>query len=89
MEAPWGLAACWHEQQLTKQTFWTAGILDEIKGDILEARDIAFLVGYLDDDVKKDDKQKAEAVEQERLPPVYVDGQTVLVSSVSQDRVVA
>ena len=30
MEALWGLAAWWHEQQLTQRTFWTAGILDEI-----------------------------------------------------------
>ena len=69
MEALWGLAAWWHEQQLTKQTFWTAGIVDKIKGDILEARDIAFLMGCLDDDVKKGNKEKAGAVEQERLPP--------------------
>ena len=72
MEALWGLAAWWHEQQHTRQTFWTAGIIYEIKGDILEARYIAFLMGYLvylDDDVKKGDKEKAGAVEQERLPP--------------------
>ena len=69
MEALWGLAAWWHEQQLTKQTFWTAGILDEIEGDILEARDIAFLMGYLDEDVSMGDEEKAGAVGQERLPP--------------------
>ena len=30
MEALWGLAAWWHKQQLTKQSFWTAGIIDEV-----------------------------------------------------------
>ena len=69
MEALWGLAAWWHEQQLTKQTFWIAGIIDEKMGDILEARGIVFLMGYLDDGVKKGDKEKAGVVEQERLPP--------------------
>ena len=68
-EALWGLAAWWHDQQLTKQTFSTAEILDEIKGVILEARYIVFLMGYLDDDVKKGDKDKTGAVEQEQLPP--------------------
>ena len=68
MEALWGLAAWWHEQQLTRRTFWTAGIIDEIKGDILKARDNAFLMSYLDD-VKKGNKEKAGAVEQERQPP--------------------
>ena len=67
--AGWGLAAWWLEQQLTKQTFWIAGILDEIKGDILEARYIAFPMGHVDDDVKKGDEEKAGAVKQERLQP--------------------
>ena len=64
MEALWDLAAWWNEQQLTKQTFWTAGTLDEIEGEILKARDTAFRMGYLYDDVKKGDKEKAGAVEQ-------------------------
>ena len=61
MEELGGLAVCWHEQQLTKQTFWTAGLLDEVEGDILEARYIAFVMGYLDE-------EEAGAIEQERLP---------------------
>ena len=69
MKALWGLATWWYEQQLITQTFWTAGILDEVKGDILEARLIAFVMSYLDDDVKKGDKEKMGAVEQESLPP--------------------
>ena len=69
MEALLGLAAWWLEQKLIKQTFWTAKILDEIEGDILEARDIAFPMGFLEYDVKKGDKEKAGAVEQERLLP--------------------
>ena len=48
MEALGGLAIWWHEQQLTKQTFWTAGLFDEIEGDIPEAGDIASVTGYLD-----------------------------------------
>ena len=48
--ALWGLAAWWHKQKLTKQTFWTAGVFDEIVGDILEARGIAFVMGYLDEE---------------------------------------
>ena len=57
-----GLVVWWHEQQLAKQMFWTAGLFDEIEDDILEARDIAFVMGYLDE-------EEAEAVEEERLPP--------------------
>ena len=45
-----------------KTDVWTAGLLDEIEGDILEARDIAFVMGYLDE-------EEAGAVKQERLPP--------------------
>ena len=62
MKALGGLAVWWHEQQLTKQTFWTAVLLDEIEGDILETRDIAFVMGYLNE-------EEARAVEQERLQP--------------------
>ena len=62
MEAFGGLAVWWHEQQLTKQTFWTAGLFDEIEGNILKARDIAFVMGY-------SDEEEAGAVKQECLPP--------------------
>ena len=45
-----------------------ARIIDEIDGDMLEARYIVFLImGYFDDDMKKGDKEKAGAVEQVRL----------------------
>ena len=62
MEALGVLAVWWHEQQLTKQMLWTAELFDEIEGEILEARDIAFVIGYLDE-------KEAGAVEQKRLPP--------------------
>ena len=62
MEALGGLAVWWHERQLTKQTSWTAGLFDEIEGDILEARYIAFVMGYMGE-------EEAGAVEQEILPP--------------------
>ena len=63
MEALGGLAVWWHEQQFIKQTFWTSGLFDEIEGDILEARDIAFVMGYLDEEEagEKEAKQLAPA----------------------------
>ena len=69
MEALGGLAVLWHEQQLTIHTVWTAGLLDEIEGDILKVRYIAFVMGYLDDEVLRGDEEEAGVVEQERLPP--------------------
>ena len=70
MKALGGLAVWWHEQQLTKHTFWTAGLFDEIEGDILVARCIAFVMGYLDDEVQRRAmKRRQGGVEQERLPP--------------------
>ena len=64
MEALWGLAAWWHEQQLTKQTCWTAGVFDEVEGDIVEARDIAFVMGYLDEEEARAKEAKQLSLEQ-------------------------